>query len=504
MTRNLLTFSLVLLSTLTAAAQQHDRATADADQINSAYQKYSTNEYRQLFQPGYFGADFEDQIEGHRVHLAKLEAFEENDLPKLRELLSRFRARYGADRGAIRNTFQEINNAGGSIAGDPGYSWEKLQEVVAAPAETRRKLADELVKLDSSGGQTHQGYNIMTVEESYAQAKAFLELAVAYQPDHEEAKAKLAAIDGDQQEQLAANAKAIDEAVFGDHAASFQGPGTTEEMAAIATKYMSSKESGKDGNLLALRIAGDWQVADQNILGDTLTWGLPIEVALRQHDDPETAKVVSVELITRGDEQRAPFQRHRFFSARYVRVANLPQRNAAASGFGMLRIPLAGLLVVLGLVAAAPFVETRVPALKSALAVFKPVAPMLGVAALGLGATALTLSIFSPLRDVLPQAAAIVVGLMMGLDILIKRTSLLTTEVPSQPNDTAPDDLKQKAHEAVGVATEAAKQAVTKAQDLLIEKQASIRRLDAVRVPIGMGCLVVGLMHLVLGGFPLF
>ena len=343
----------------------------------------------------------------------------------------------------------------------------------------------------------------MTVEESYAQAKQFLELAVAYQPEHAEAKQKLAAIDGEQKERLSADAKAIDEEEFGSHAESFQGPSSVDEMAAIATKYLSSKESGKDGKLLALRIAGDWQVADQNILGDTLTWGLPVEVAYREDSDPKTAKVVSVELITRDKDQRPPFQRHRFFGARYVRVANLPQQDSRAGGFGLLRLPLAGLLLMLGLMAAAPLVEARVPSTRAILAKVKPLAPMLGVATLALGAVALLLSIFSPLRDVLPQAAAVVVGLVMGLDILVKRTDLLAAKA-STDDESAGGDLKQKAQEVIGKAGEAAKEAVTKAQDLLIEKQASIRQLDAVRVPLGMSCMVLGLLHLVIGGFPLF
>lgn len=484
---------------IAASVDQYEGARGAAERVNSAYQKYNSPEFTQLLRPSYFGNEFEKRVAGYRGHLKKIEEFEQKEVPALKKVLEKFEGSYGSNIGDIRKRIQEIKGDGGSIPGDPAYAWEKLNELTVAPTALRRKLAAELMQYGSKGGQTHQGYDILTVEESYAQAKRYLELAVAYQPDLAEAQQMLSQLEGNLETQLAEGERETDAAQFPPHSASFQGPGSVDDIAKVATRYLQSKESGKDGKLLALRIAGDWQVADQNILGDTLTWGLPVEVAYKIDGDAETAKVVSVELITRGTAQEPPFQRHRFFESRQVRVANLPRANAA-SGFSPLRLLLALMLVVLGLIAAAPLIELRLPWAAAILSPLQPLGPALGVATLAVGAVSLGLSVFSPWGDVLPQSAAIVVGLVMGLDLLLKHSPAKTEGLKG--------DLKGEHTTAAGqIATKAgdvAIEAVTKAQTLLAENQTKIRSLRTFRVPLGVSCLTLGLLHLTVGSWVLF
>ena len=504
MTRISIFLALPAILNVAAIAQpSSEQAAKDAIRLNEAYEKLQSQDYRQLFQPSGFGTDFEENSQGYREHLAKLEAFEKADRPQIESLLADIRTTYGNDATAIRQTFQEISDAGASIAGDPAYWWEQLQTVANASAETRKKMADELIKLGSTGGQTAQGYERMTVEESFDRAKVYLELAIAYQPDHAEAKECLLAIDGARSERLEGDEKAIDDAEFRPHAKSFQGD--ADAMQATAVEYLSTRNSGQDGKLLAVRIAGDWHPHDTT-LGVTITWGLPVEAAYRMDDDPDSARVVSMNLVTQNENPEPPFQRFAITGERLMRVSNLPGVAAARSGngFGLMRLPLSLALLVLGFVGAGPLVQRYVPAFKGLVEKVTPYTAIVGVVSLGVGGVALFTSPLSPLQDILPQAGAIALGLAMGLDVLVKRRNQTDVDSPVKAGvemsvaDSA--GLKGKAEETLRHAGEAAGQAVARAQDLLIENEGRLRKLIAIQVPLGIGCVALGLLHLVVGG----
>jgi hypothetical protein len=85
------------------------------------------------------------------------------------------------------------------------------------------------------------------------------------------------------------------------------------------------------------------------------------------------------------------------------------------------------------------------------------------VATLGIGAVLLVLNLLSPLSDILPQAAAIVAGLFLGLELL----------------------LRKRSDSAVG-----------KAQELLAAQEEKIKKIGKYQVPLGVACLLLALVHL--------
>ena len=133
-----------------------------------------------------------------------------------------------------------------------------------------------------------------------------------------------------------------------------------------------------------------------------------------------------------------------------------------------------------------------------------PYTAVIGVVALAVGVLALFASVLSPLQDLLPQAAAIALGLAMGLDILVKRRSqpaaVATAEQPA--NETK--DRGEQSSDVVENAKAAADKAVSRAQDLLIDNQNRIRKLNGFRVPLSISCMALGLVHLLAGGTWLF
>ena len=75
------------------------------------------------------------------------------------------------------------------------------------------------------------------------------------------------------------------------------------------------------------------------------------------------------------------------------------------------------------------------------------------------------------------SAAAIVSGLYLGLELLLKK-----------PNKASSDQLGEKASAAV-----------EKAQAMLEKNAAKLKILEAQQVPIGIACLVLGVLHIIIG-----
>jgi hypothetical protein len=82
---------------------------------------------------------------------------------------------------------------------------------------------------------------------------------------------------------------------------------------------------------------------------------------------------------------------------------------------------------------------------------------------------------FALFADLLPQLAAIVVGLFLGKEMIFKK-----------PTVTGEEATKAE-----------------KVQEKIAQYEAKIALLETCQVPLGIACLVLGVLHLLLGGFPL-
>jgi hypothetical protein len=141
---------------------------------------------------------------------------------------------------------------------------------------------------------------------------------------------------------------------------------------------------------------------------------------------------------------------------------------------------------------------------------------LMGVITLALGAVLFVknILILSPLADFLPQAVAIVAGLYLGLDLLLKKpaspAAASEADEQTQASEAAAANAEQSGKAEQSAAqmakkvSESATAGVEKAQDLLAGKRSKIEQLKAYEVPLGAAAVVLGILHLIAGGAPLF
>ena len=467
-------------------AQTADQAIASAKQLKQLSNKYDSPEYRQLLQPRGFSGKPAEQVEEARQWIAEIKNLEESDIADIKHALKEFESTFGSDLETIKKNYRPFNDH----INHPGYDWSRLNDFLTKPRKTREHMANSMVIYAKNHQSIVDSFTQKDPSRIFDEAKLYLQAALEFVPDYAPAKKRLSAIDGEKKDHLQAKAKEIDEKEFGPHSANFQGPGDPNKLAAAVKDFLSTSDSGKKSNaILAVRIAGDWQVAEKAILGETLNWGLPVHVAYRQKDDPETAKVIALTMVTRETTQAPPFKHQYVGDYWFVRTANLPAQSAPVGLIGgLMRFGLSLLLVVTGLVLARPFVTKKLPKTNELYENTKSFWPVLGIVVLAVGVSAFLFSIFSPLGDILPQAAAIVAGLYLGLEILLRQNQRSTT-TDTDTNSTL-DKTRDKA-----------RQTVEKAQGVLRDNANNIRQLGTVRVPLGGVCVALGLMHLLLGGW---
>jgi len=229
--------------------------------------------------------------------------------------------------------------------------------------------------------------------------------------------------------------------------------------------------------VIAVRVNGDWVVAERDRDKNPTTWGLPIEAAFVRHVDREAGRDVAwvyrLTMVTHENDKSPPWKMARVGSNRQMRASNVSTTTSTGAGGpnALFKLILTLALLVSGVLLLEKFAQARVPALGRLYGVLVPLRPIIGVATLGIGVVLLVMNLFSPISDILPQAAAIVAGLFLGLELL----------------------LRKRSGSAVG-----------KVQELLAAQEEKIRKIGKYQVPLGLACLALGLIHLFAGQVTLF
>jgi hypothetical protein len=210
-----------------------------------------------------------------------------------------------------------------------------------------------------------------------------------------------------------------------------------------------------------------------------------------------------------GVEKAPPFRYANAGQYAYYKMlmANVPAaRRERATVGGLGRLFWLALIVVnlaAGLLAAASLVKQKVPQLEVVYAKLTPMRDLVGLVALAVGILCflrVTVFHFSPLADILPQLTAVLAGLLLGKERLLRKVAPAPEATSEEGAGEEPGGLEGAA-EAAG---DAAKKAAHAAQDLLIKHREQIERLEKYQVPVGIACLVTGLLHLLMGGVILF
>jgi hypothetical protein len=163
----------------------------------------------------------------------------------------------------------------------------------------------------------------------------------------------------------------------------------------------------------------------------------------------------------------------------------------AAGGIGLFTLLLALANIVAGVLAIGPFLSGKLPQAKGFYIAANPVRGLLGVVVLCVGIMCLfwCLVTLRPMANLLPQLTAIMAGLLLGKEVLLRRTA-------AAPPIATPEGCAAKPMQAVG-------NAARKMQDFLIGHHQVFDQLEKAQMPIGVACLVLGILHLIIGGWQL-
>jgi hypothetical protein len=462
-----------------------DRLKNDTIALGAVVEEVRT--FLQSIGPIDFRSGTEDRmIAGAEQLLGKLDGF---DRAKADAMLKSFGDRYGADRDAVAASVRKIMGTQRlDVPHSPGALFDSLGRDLKEIERYRADAGKQMVEVAKRNAAT-KAVDADRREKSFGIARRCLEVALKLNPDNREAQ--------ELRDSLGAGAAAaeekaeavIDAGTWEPHSSRFQGPGDADELAEAARKWLAGDGGWtKDKDLLAVRVDGDWLVAKKNILGEPTNWGLPVEAAFVRHKDRDrdVAWVYRLTMVTREAEKAPPWEGARVGSNRRMRASKIEAPDAAGKAPGTVpRLLLFAALLCSGLLLAGPFLTTKVGALGPVVGALRPIRPMIGVAALVIGLVFLISNLLSPLADLLPQATAIVAGLFLGLELLLKKPARLAA--------AEGDDLAHKAGQKVDAAVE-------KTQAFLAKHQQSVRRIEKYQIPLGILCLVLALLHLVGAG----
>jgi len=417
----------------------------------------------------------------------RLDEFDAGPGAQARKSLAEFGDQYGADRGAIAASLSRIMGDEGFEYGKerPDSAFDRLGGDLKKIAALRGKLTGQLmgIAIDNAGTKATDPAQ---QKQAFDRARRAIGIVLQFDPGNADATRLLDGLGAGADAAAKKTDALLDQGTWEDHSDRFQGPGSTTGLAKAVRKWLAGDAGWTKGkDVLAVRVNGDWLVAERNILGEPVSWGLPVEAAFVRHSDRDAdrdvAMVYRLTMVTRDAKKSPPFKMARVGSNRQMRASNITT-SAGGGPNALFKLLLVAALLASGLLLVAPVVSARVPALASLFGLLTPLRPIIGVSALGIGVVLLVLNLLSPFSDILPQAAAIIAGLFLGLELLLRKRS------------------GAESGEGTGQKVDAA---VEKAQEFLEGQKERIGKIAVYQVPLGIACLVLALLHLVAAGAPL-
>jgi len=462
---------------LDAVAGDRDQLVADVKALAEAANKAAPF-FREIAGAGSFSGTEEAIVAAVKERHAKIDAFQAGIGVEVKAALAKFTAKYGEDREAITASVTKIMSGKAlDVPHSPEFLVDQIEKGLTETDEARTALVAELLEIGSRNSKSNAS-DPARREAEFALARSCLTLALEIDPGNSEAQRILDGLGAGAAAADEAAAATLDAGTWKDHFGNFQGPGSVGSLAASAQEWLAADPSWtKDKDVIAVRVNGGWGVAERDRDKNPTTWGLPIEAAFVRHVDREAGRDVAwvyrLTMVTHENDKSPPWKMARVGSNRQMRASNVSTTTSTGAGGpnALFKLILTLALLVSGVLLLEKFAQARVPALGRLYGVLVPLRPIIGVATLGIGVVLLVMNLFSPISDILPQAAAIVAGLFLGLELL----------------------LRKRSGSAVG-----------KVQELLAAQEEKIRKIGKYQVPLGLACLALGLIHLFAGQVTLF
>lgn len=272
-----LTVNLVILAlaALPAAAQSPQN---NAEQLIALCEQYCDGFDLIHGNSMYYGGG----IDQAREALATLQEVEQNVLPAVQPLLAVFVENYGATSMEVSNYFHK---AGIKLDSNIGNRFDELYRGVTNVDSSRKASADGIarrMKMDLDGAKRYPADLRL---KKMKQSKELLVIGQQMDPANADINDMLATIDADIQDLAVAAEKAIDDAKWAGNIGSFAGPGSTDSLAKAALNFFKSHpnwtgKADKKVEVLKVAVRGNWEVAETDIFGRTISWRLPIHLAI--------------------------------------------------------------------------------------------------------------------------------------------------------------------------------------------------------------------------------
>jgi len=175
----------------------------------------------------------------------------------------------------------------------------------------------------------------MTIRvEKMQQAKALLEIAHKFDTSNTGVNEML--VDIDQRITAVAEKieKEINEKEWAGHIGDFAGPGSTGSLAQSALEYFKGNPrwnpEGKEVEILAVAVRGQWEIAETDIFGQVTQWRLPIHLAVTNKElKPDNiASVYELSILTQSGpatSQSPPFEGYWVGNSWMMRLDKVPK-----------------------------------------------------------------------------------------------------------------------------------------------------------------------------------
>jgi hypothetical protein len=440
-----------------------------------------------VYKTGIMGTDYDE--------ILKILESVEKEIPAFNKKLDAFAKKYGSDQNEIDAKLRPLTESvkDQRPGQNAGRAYKECRSYINNIPPSRKEKAEELIRDAEATQRTINAYDGQVTQENYDRLRTELDYAIKFDPENSTAKEMRAAADKDQKAKLGAIKDKIAGAKWPEPYKDFAGPGDPDELAEAAMKYLHKDEARRGSDdpdqTFAVIVKGDWRSTKKNIMGETVQWGLPVWAACYNSKEKKDGlcRVFSLTMVTREErniKKAPPFTGAWTGDSYKMLVKNIDAGGGGKSTTGgfigfWFRILLSAATIVAGLLAAAPLLKVTVPQLGKLYDALTPLRNMLGVIILAVGVLSLVRAVlfcgFALFADLLPQLAAIVVGLFLGKEMLF-----------TKPAESGEGDSKAE-----------------KVQEKIAAYEAKIALLEKYQVPLGIACLVLGVLHLLLGGLPL-
>jgi len=466
--------ALVFCGCYQSMALTPEETQQDIDKLDATWNEVSNGRFQDFDPYQSFSGSIEEVVARYREVFDLYQKAKKAEIEDLEKLLKRFESRYGSTETEIDEKVKTI--LGQAPQRRTSWYWVELKTALEKVNRFGEAMAAKLLADVQRDLEHIDALSDLIKDQKYVQMEELLEIAHEYDPANKDVKSLLRTID----DQRKASQKAVDARIEGrtwdPHSVRFSGPGKPGRLAKEVEKFLEINDKGdREDTVLAVRIAGDWRVADTTVLGAPLTYGLPVHVAWRLKNDSKTASVQSLTIVTRDAKKAPPFKSTWVGDTWRMRTKAIKSGGHSRSlsmdrsGPGLVyKLLLSSALLLAGLMGIMSWLQATYPKVAEGFEPLNPIRGIIGLAGVGIGLLFLLRNWLHPFSDLIPQLVAIAMGLFLGLELILQAS------------------------------------ASTKAEAAVKKSEATIRKMGQYQVALGWTCIGLGVFHMLFGGLLFF